>query len=334
MSRAPEVAVVVALLAIFVRLSTTRVRKQATPRLAATFDLLTLTGFGLFPPVLLACAAGTLGVFSSATRWKLDGDCFLASGKVGAVQLALYAGALALVARSGLYIFRSVVAARRAELRGVAFHSATARRLSNGATAWVVPSEQVAAYSGGLRHPRAVVTSGLLGLLTPLEQEAVLNHEVAHLQLGHPRLLVLGSAIANAYRWVPSADGIWRRLRRELEAAADDQAAAAVGSRALISALAKVALAPTQPDALNFADPEDLRYRIQRLQTWPSPNKSATTATALASLLLTAVLSWGFCEALNFHVPWWSILPCLVSLGLLGWRPTWRRSRYVLGISR
>jgi hypothetical protein len=131
-----------------------------------------------------------------------------------------------------------------------------------GVTAWVVPSGQVAAYCGGLRRPRPVVTTGLLGLLTPAEQEPVLAHEAAHIRLGHPRILLAGAVVGRSYRWLPPARLAWDRLRRDIEAAADDEAAAAAEAGPLLSALAKVALATapqtaSTPARASFADPED-----------------------------------------------------------------------------
>jgi hypothetical protein len=133
-----------------------------------------------------------------------------------------------------------------------------------------------------------VVSTGLLALLTPAEQEAVLHHEAAHIRLGHPRILLLGAVIARSYRWLPPARLAWTRLRRDLEAAADDEAAAAVGTAPLLSALAKVALAAAaspapgsgDPAGLAFAEPGDLRYRIRRLQQPQAPDARATLTCA------------------------------------------------------
>src|SRR5712664_3007742 len=127
------------------------------------------------------------------------------------------------------------------------------------------PSGQVAAYCGGLRRPQPVVTTALLGLLGPAEQDAVLAHEAAHIRLGHPRILLAGAVIGRSYRWLPPARLAWDRLRRDIEAAADDEAAAAAGTGPLLSALAKVALAATPPAAAPAA------------QRWPAGHGSRGT---------------------------------------------------------
>ncbi len=167
------------------------------------------------------------------------------------------------------------------------------------------------------------------------QQDAVLAHELAHIRLGHPRILLLGAVTARAYRWLPPARLAWTRLRRDLEAAADDEAAAAAGTVPLLSALAKVALATAaapspgagSPAPAAFADPDDLRYRIRRLQQRVPPAAGATLILRLAGVLLTAALAWAACQGLHAGAPWPALIPCLAVFGYLGWRPTWSGSR-------
>ncbi len=291
---------------------------RAAPRLGATAGALTLAGIGLMPPLLLACAAAALGPATGSGHTAV-GACVAA---VGPGQLALYAA-------------RALRAARRAELRGLALAGAVPRQLAGGGTAWIVPAGQLAAHCAGLRHPRAIVSTGLLALLTPAEQEAVLAHEIAHIRLGHPRILLLGAVIARSYRWLPPARVAWTRLRRDLEAAADDEATAAAGTAPLLSALAKVALAaatapspaPGNPAPLAFAEPADLRYRVHRLQQPPARGARTALTLPLAGALLTFALAWATCQALHASSQWTAMIPCLAAFGYLGWRPTWRAGR-------
>ena len=307
-------------------------RARAAPRLAASAAILTLAGIGLMPPLLLACAAAAWGTAAGRGGHTVAGVCVLASRPIGPGQLVLYGLAVALATRTIFLAGRALLAARRAELRGLALAAAAPRRLAGGGTAWIVPSRQLAAHCAGLRRPRAVVSTGLLGLLTRAEQEAVLRHEVAHIRLGHPRILLLGAVIARAYRWLPPARLAWTRLRRDLEAAADDEAAAATGAAPLLSALAKVALATaaapsraagSQPPPA-FADPDDLRYRVRRLQQAQAPGARATLILRLAGALLIFALASAACQALHASTEWSSLVPCLAAFGYLGWRPTWR----------
>jgi len=158
----------------------------------------------------------------------------------------------------------------------------------------------------------------------------VLAHEAAHVRLGHPRILLAGAVIGRSYRWLPPARLAWDRLRRDLEAAADDQAAAAAGTGPLLSALAKVALATTPPAATapasaGFADPEDLRYRIRRLQAPPARSARSAVALSLAGAVLTGGLAAAACQLLHAGAAWPGLTGCLAAFGYLGWRPAWTR---------
>jgi len=260
------------------------------------------------------------------------GVCVLAAGPAGPAQLALYGLAVVLLARTGAVAAHAVMAARRAGPRGRALAAAVPRRAPGGVTASVVSSGQVAAWCGGLRRPQVVVTTGLLGLLEPAEQEAMLGHEAAHVRLGHPPILLFGAAIGRSYRWLPPARLAWDRLRRDIEAAADDEAAATAGAGPLLSALAKVALAAALPAAApptaSFADPEDLRYRIRRLQAPPARSARSTLSLSLAGAILTAALAAAACQVLHAGVAWSGLIPCLAAFGYLGWRPTWARTAH------
>jgi Zn-dependent protease with chaperone function len=303
----------------------------SAPRLGAVVEVLTLAGIGLAPPLLLACAAAAVGTWSGAPGAMVASVCVLASGPAGPPQLALYGLAAALLARTGFLAARAAAAARRAGVRGRALAGATPRRLPGGVTAWVVPSSRPAAYCGGLRHPQVVVTTGLLNMLSPAEQQAVLAHEAAHIRLGHPRTLLAGAAVGRSYRWLPPARRAWDRLRRDIEAAADDEAAAVTGAGPLLSALAKVALATapqaaSAPATAGFADPEDLRYRIRRLQARPARSARSALALGLAGAVLTAGLAAAACQLLHAGAAWSGLIPCLAGFGYLGWRPTWARA--------
>jgi len=132
----------------------------------------------------------------------------------------------------------------------------------------------------------------------------------------------------------------WTRLRRDLEAAADDEAAAAVGTAPLLSALAKVALATAaapaaaSPARPAFADPGDLRYRVRRLQQPRTPGARARLILRLAGALLIFALASAACQALHASAEWSGLVPCLAAFGYLGWRPTWRGGRRFPGTAR
>ena len=122
----------------------------------------------------------------------------------------------------------------------------------------------------------------------------------------------------------------WDRLRRDIEAAADDEAAAAAGTGPLLSALAKVALATARPAAAaparaGFADPEDLRCRIRRLQAPPARRARSALSLGLAGAVLTGGLAAAACQPLHAGAAWPGLIGCLAAFGYLGWRPAWTR---------
>jgi len=171
-------------------------------------------------------------------------------------------------------------------------------------------------------------------MLEPAEQEAVPAHEAAHVRLGHPATLLAGAAIGRSYRWLPPARPAWDRLRRDIEADDDDEAAAVAG--ALLSALAKVALATaplagSPPARAGFADPEDLRYRIRRLQ---APPARSALALGLAGAVLTGGLAAAACQLLHAGPAWPGLIGCLAAFGYLGWRPAWARGPALAGRAR
>lgn len=309
--------------------------QSANPRLVAAVELLGLLYLGLLPPILLSCIAVGLGGGTSSSLGH-GGLCFLvAGGGPRIAQLVLYAAAAGLVGRTGFFIARALLGAQRAELRGWALAGASRRAAGNGGCVWVVPSAKLAAYSAGWRHPKALVTTGLLDLLDEGEQHAVCHHEEAHVRLGHPRLLLVATALADTYRFFSPARAALAQLRRSFEAAADDETVKACGTRPLLCALAKVALAGAPAASLAFAEAEDLRYRIQRLESPQSATRTSSAALGTIAVVLTATMAWIACAAFQGAAPWPDILPCAAGLGWLGSRParaSWRTSQH-LGVT-
>jgi hypothetical protein len=306
---------------------TARFRDAGPPRLNAGVELLNLVSLALLPPVVLVCAADNLCNPASCRATLCLGEAGTRDAGT-AVQLGLYALAALLVARIGVLSVRAVAAAGRAELRGRALASATCHATVLGEPVWVLPSSQLAAYSGGWWRPTAIVTTGLLRLLGPDEQEAVMCHEAAHLRAGHPRLLVVATALAQAYSFLPQAQSGLRRLRRFFEAAADDEVVAATGAQPLLRALAKVALSlHVRPAGLGFGEPSDLGYRVARLQRPGAVDRAALCGLLATCALVVALLAWSACTAAHASAPGPGLLTCLVSFAWFGLRPARRGSR-------
>lgn len=77
--------------------------------------------------------------------------------------------------------------------------------------------------------------------LSPAALGAVVEHEAAHLDLGHDRVRWLVRLVHGAFPWLPGAASCARLVELSVEAAADDRAAAVVGEQALLLALGQAA---------------------------------------------------------------------------------------------
>lgn len=110
-----------------------------------------------------------------------------------------------------------------------------------------LPSHVPLAYSLGGRHPQVVVSHGLRSRLGERELAAVVAHEAAHLRGRHDRWLALASLLETALWFAPWARPTLATLRLALERWADDEAAGAVGRKALRAALVVTATAGAAP---------------------------------------------------------------------------------------
>lgn len=310
----------------------TRAWSGASPRTAAGAYLVSLVGWGLLPAVWLACLGGSIGSWAAGIG-SSGGGCLFGWSR-GEWQMLGYAPA---AVTWGLLVWHAVAvarAARRTELRGPALEGAIGRA-AQGAWVWVVPSAEPAAFAGGLWRPRAVVTSALLASLDNEERRAVCAHEAAHVRLGHPRVLLFGGTVAGAFGRFPPVSQAWDGLRRELEAAADDEAVRAVGRGPVLSALARMALAKPGPAvrAAGFGDVEHLRYRLSRLEDPRPIRRVRTVAVGSSAAALTAMMAWSACVLAGVHADLTGVLVCLSGVGAVGARPMWAWRRSFAGRS-
>ncbi|HYY81449.1 MAG TPA: M48 family metalloprotease [Actinomycetes bacterium] len=243
---------------------------RAPARTVATFHLLALVGLAALPVTALGCLA------------------IVARGRVAAAPLGLLALYLSRVAWAMVGVARATW--RLAATTALA--AAGPLRVPGGAGI-VLAGGPPLAYALGGRSRRVVVSQSLLGLLDDDERAAVLAHELAHLRLGHHRLLrfaqVARAALGPA---APAARRAYAALGRELEAIADEAAAGAVADRRLVArALAKAALGgPAAGPPLAFGDERDLAYRLDRLTSDRPPEQRRTIATAGVGLLAVGVM--------------------------------------------
>lgn len=104
-------------------------------------------------------------------------------------------------------------------------------------------TERAYAFCSGLVQPKIYLSSGLLHLLAPAEIEAVVRHELHHLQQRDPLRLFLGSLGVRLACIMPILTTLDRRLRIRIELAADREVVLVMGVEALATALIKVARA-------------------------------------------------------------------------------------------
>ncbi|MEV5957185.1 M56 family metallopeptidase [Streptomyces sp. NPDC051987] len=129
------------------------------------------------------------------------------------------------------------------------------------------------------RPGRILVTSAMLGALTPAERRVLLAHERAHLRHRHGGLV---TAVTLAAAANPLLGPVRSAVTFLVERWADEQAATEVGDRGTTArALARAALSAGSGCALNFADRAVTR-RIAALQTTPPPSLWPAAAAVLA----------------------------------------------------
>ena len=96
----------------------------------------------------------------------------------------------------------------------------------------VLDVDEPVAFALAGRPNRIVVSSGMLELLTPSQQAALIAHEEAHLAGNHHRYLALATTASAA---VPLLRPLTRAVRHATERAADEAAASQVGSRRVVA---------------------------------------------------------------------------------------------------
>ena len=171
----------------------------------------------------------------------------------------LLAGLGAMVLTTAILVARQLVGQHRlayaAAARRVLVGPAPAAVLTDtglGRRIVVAQDRPAYAFCAGLVFPRVYVSTGLLALLTPLEIEAVLQHEACHLQRRDPLRLFVADLLRVLLSPFPAIGTVIARMRIDLELAADQAALAVVPVDVLASALVKVARAGYR-DAPSFA---------------------------------------------------------------------------------
>ena len=289
---------------------------RIAPKGLAGMHLLTLFGLAVLPIGWLGCLAGGIGA-ALYPKSALSISCWISRGGFNYWRASTEVLGLFFLVRLFWAGFQTARATLRVNANRISFLVSIGDSTQRRNKLLVIPADAVVAFTSGISRPRAIVSSGLLNLLEPPEQEAVIEHELAHLRLGHPRILFLGAVIRSAYSWLPPVHDAFSGLRRELEAAADDQVVAVCGAEALIQALAKVGLHNSQAATASFADADTLRYRLNRLQGKAGAKRQANLFGTGIVLSLVVLLSWSLCVLFNSAPAAADFYGCVLGSGAL-----------------
>lgn len=133
---------------------------------------------------------------------------------------------------------------------------------------YIVEDEKLFAFCLGIQHPKIYISTGLVGLLTSQESEAVLRHEQYHLNNKDTLTMLIASIGESLLPFFPLISDFLRNFRIEREIKADAQAIQGLGdSSPLISALKKLLVMPSVATVIApaIADQETLEPRIKAL---------------------------------------------------------------------
>ncbi len=131
-------------------------------------------------------------------------------------------------------------------------------------------------------------------------------------------MLFVGNVVADAFGFLPLVRAAFASLRRQLEAAADDRAVAAVGDPdILVRAIAKAALYSTPAAVAPLAAGAEVSERLDRLARPRRSSRPASAVAALGGLLVALALVVSVCLAAHAGpLPAKSLL-CVAALGTL-----------------
>lgn len=135
-----------------------------------------------------------------------------------------------------------------------------------------LPTDTVVAVSVPSPTPQIIVSRGLGLVLAPHELRAVVDHERAHLELGHHRFLLVAAALERGLAFLPVGASA-RAMRAAIERWADETAAgdSPASRQALRSALLLVTTDALDPAVAAFSAADTVVERLDALARPPRP---------------------------------------------------------------
>jgi len=265
------------------------------PRLAIGLWLALLASWAVAVAV-----AGLALTVPSALSWpgspmQTPGGLLAGHGIPGGTTVAATGALLAAAAtvRGCAFVAGGLARARR-ERREHGFLLDAVGRPDSATGAVIVDDESPAAYCLPRRRHGVVVSTAALAVLRPVQLQAVLAHERAHLRGRHHLMLAVAAALSRAFPSIPLFARAGTQLPALAEMAADDAAARRYDPCELAAALVTLAHAGTQAAALTAGGPAAVA-RLHRLLTPPArpglPARAARRATGAAALALPVAVA-------------------------------------------
>jgi len=160
----------------------------------------------------------------------------------------------------------------------------------------LIKSDQLTAFTVGIGRPYIFVSSALCKKLSKKELEAVLLHELYHLQKRHPLWSFILSLISRIFFFIPLVDYFVRQIKTEFELLADAFAIESQGSSNYLQT-ALIANIQTVDGVSNFA-----AYGLeQRVETLTSKHLSREQITT--KQIMMSALSIGLMMTLSISTP-------------------------------
>jgi len=160
------------------------------------------------------------------------------------------------------------IAGEYTELATILARLSSAAELKRPPELLLLPDGISGAFAVGARRPRILISAGLIDALEAEELEAIIAHEIAHVEARDIPLMFTAGVLRDVLAWNPLAHVTLRRLGRDREIEADRRAVALTGQPlALASGLVKTCqLLRGRPAALAFARRRTgLKQRVSQL---------------------------------------------------------------------